>query len=118
MPVEYRIDFDLGLILAKATGRVFASDIAVARGEVLASAPRTFGALIDFSEAELELSAADVDEIARNFQRIAGKAAFVGTGRAAHLIAMYLELTRDQPEAGPGRVFATREEALAWLRQP
>lgn len=125
MPIEYQIDHDRRLVLAKGTGAIVGDDLFAYQREVW-SRPEVAGynELADMSEVQnfvqpnserirklAELSASMDVSTSSRFAIVAPQALAFGLGR---MYEIYREMNEHSTKEV--RVFRTREEALDWLK--
>jgi hypothetical protein len=125
MPIEYRIDRDRQVVIAKAAGRVEDQDICTYQGEVWSrSDVAGYDEIVDMTAAELVTSpspeqvrelarmsaAMDSPEHASKFAIVAPRSALFGLGR---MYQAHREL--DERSTKKVGVFRSMEEAVEWL---
>ena len=125
MPIEYQIDRDRQVVIAKAAGRVESREIHAYQGEVWSRSDTAgYDELVDMSAAELVTSpsteqvrklarmsaAMDSQRRASKFAIIAPRTALFGLGR---MYQTHRELDdRSTKQVG---VFRSMEDAIEWL---
>ena len=121
MPMRYRVDEDLGIVITTAEGGVTGEDLQ-RHAQALAADPGVQGLdeMVDLSDRRhVDASAGAIRETARllrerGLNKEGGKLALVAGSEAIFGMARLYAAHRDHPNIGI-RVFRDRAEALEWL---